>query len=175
MHSRGSVRSYPRIVNSGPTRLCFVACSFPRTCSASSPTRLTYACKASRMARPHRYQGLIATLIKQKFDYGDSDGSMREGRPEIFLFSDFPARGRPGRCRERPVRPARVRGPVRPRPARSDPGASRTPSSGDVQATDAADFVDPSQVVEQPFGDPFGVEMVPQHTIGIGEGDDRQA
>src|SRR5262249_24101456 len=88
-------------------RLCFVACSLPRTSSASSPTRFTYACKASRMARPHRYQRLIATLIKQKLHYGGPDGSMREGSPGFFCFPRFRARSaRPDRpCSPRMAQP----------------------------------------------------------------------
>ena len=35
-------------MKNGPMRLCFVACSFPRTCSANSRTRFTYASIDSR-------------------------------------------------------------------------------------------------------------------------------
>src|SRR5262245_54995500 len=58
---------------------------------------------------------------------------------------------------------------------RRGPAESLLSGSRDVDATHAADLVDPHQVVEQPLGNRLGVETILEHAIGVRNGEHRQA
>src|SRR5579883_551234 len=85
-----------------------VVCLFLRRCSASSPTRLTYAYNPSRMARPH--PSADRPILAWIGTYPVVTTRMAECERAVldyFRFSEIPGRGLPAGARGRPDHPAR--------------------------------------------------------------------